>query len=79
MSTTIRVNEATRDRLSALAAATNRPMIAVLDDAVGALERQRFFEDLNRGYERLRADDDAWVAVVEERRVESGVLRDDAG
>lgn len=54
-------------------------MIAVVDDAVGALERERFFEDLNRGYERLRADDDAWVAVVEERRVESAVLRGDAG
>jgi len=77
MSTTIRVNESTRDRISALAVATNRPMLAVVDEALDALERQRFFESFNRGYERLRSDEAAWAEVVEERRVESAASADD--
>lgn len=76
MSTTIRVSEATRDRLAAIAAETDRPMTAVVEDAVDALERRRFFSSLNDGYRRLRADDDAWAEVEAERRLEAGTLRD---
>lgn len=52
-------------------------MTSVVDDAVSALERQRFFDDFNRGYERLRSDDAAWAGVMEERRTESAALDDD--
>lgn len=77
MSTTIRVSESTRDRLSALAAASNQPMVAVVDEALGALERQRFFDALNDGYRRLRDTPEAWQAIEAERAEESPTLADD--
>ncbi len=76
MSTTIRVSEETRDRLASLATSTGRPMTRVLDDAVEALERKVFFEQLNRRYQDLRDDPATWFAIEEERRVEEGALRD---
>jgi predicted transcriptional regulator len=76
MSTTIRVSEQTRDRFAKLADATGRPMTQLLDEAVDALERRVFFDQLGVGYDALRADADAWSEVEAERRVESGALRD---
>lgn len=76
MSTTIRVNESTRDRLSALAAATNQPMTTVVDAALEALERQRFFEGFNDGYRRLRDDPGTWAAIEQERDDEAASLTD---
>ena len=63
MSTTIRVSERSRDRLAALSRATGRPMTEVVEDAVDALERRVFFDELNAGFAALRADDDEWSAV----------------
>lgn len=76
MSTTIRVPNRTRDRLAALAAATGRPMTAVVDDALDALERRVFFEALNSRYGELRDDADAWSEIENERRTEEGAVRD---
>lgn len=76
MSTTIRVPNRTRDRLAALAAATGRPMTAVVDDALDALERRVFFESLNERYTELREDEAEWAAIEEERAVEEGAVRD---
>ena len=76
MSTTIRVSEATRDRLASLADSTGRPMTKVLDDAIDALERRVFFDRFNRRYEELRDDVDAWAAIESERRVEEGAAGD---
>lgn len=76
MSTTIRVNESTHDRLSALATATHQPMTAVVDEALEALEHQRFFESFNDDYRRLRDDPETWAAVEEERVNEAGTLAD---
>ena len=79
MSTTIRVSEETRDRLASLANATGRPMTRILDDAVEALERNLFFETLNRRYEELRADPEAWAEIEQERRAEEGAVGDTSG
>lgn len=76
MSTTIRVSESTRDRLSALARASNQPMTTVVDEALEALERQRFFEAFNNGYQQLRDDPEAWATIEEERDVEAATLKD---
>ncbi|MFZ2052527.1 MAG: hypothetical protein WB698_16125 [Solirubrobacteraceae bacterium] len=76
MSTTIRVSEPTRDRFARLAQATGRPMSQLVDEAADALERRVFFDELSTRYEMLRADRDAWNEVEDERRVESGALRD---
>jgi predicted transcriptional regulator len=67
MSTTIRVSEATRERILALARATGRPMTEVLAEAVEALERRIFFDAFNRRYEELRADPESWEAIQAER------------
>jgi predicted transcriptional regulator len=76
MSTTIRVSEETRDRLASLATATGRPMTRVLDDAVEALERKLFFDQLNARFRELRHDSAAWSEIEQERRVEEGELGD---
>lgn len=76
MSTTIRVSEATRDRLAAIATAEDRPMTSVLDDAVDALERRRFFADFNARYRELRADPEAWASIEQERGFEAAALSD---
>jgi predicted transcriptional regulator len=76
MSTTIRVSDATRDRFAALAKTTGRPMTDLLDQAVCALERDLFFNSLERCYEALREDDNAWTEIIAERRLEVNVLRD---
>ena len=76
MSTTIRVSAQTRDRFAKLADATGRPMTQLLDEAVDALERKVFFDQLSSGYEALRDDPSAWAEVEAERRAERGALRD---
>lgn len=76
MSTTIRVSERTRDRFAELSQATGRPMTELLDEAVDALERRVFFDQLAAGYDALRSDPTAWAELEGERALESGSLRD---
>jgi hypothetical protein len=76
MSTTIRVSEPTRDRFARLAQATGRPMSQLVDEAVDALERRVFFDQLSARYEVLRDDPGAWSEIEAERAAESGTLRD---
>ncbi len=76
MSTTIRVSEETRDRLSALARSTGSPMTKVVDDAVDALERRVFFDRLNARYAELNADPAALAEIEAERSLEDSTLRD---
>ena len=76
MSTTIRVNEHTRDRFARLAHDTGRPMSQLVDEAAEALERRLFFEKLSSRFETLRADPKAWAEVEAERATESGALAD---
>jgi hypothetical protein len=54
-------------------------MTRILDDAVEALERNLFFETLNRRYEELRADPEAWAEIEQERRAEEGAVGDTSG
>ena len=67
---------ADRDRFARLAQATGRPMSQLVDEAADALERRVFFDQLSARYEMLRDDSDAWETIEDERRVESGALRD---
>lgn len=76
VSTTIRVSQGTRDRFARLADATGRPMTQLVDEAVDALERRVFFDQLTAGYDALREDADAWAEVERERSTENGTLRD---
>ncbi len=76
MSTTIRVNEKTRDRFAALAKATGRPMTELLEEAADALERRLFFDRLGTRYEELRRDHETWGEIEAERARESPSLGD---
>lgn len=51
-------------------------MNTVVEDALDALERRRFFAVFNSRYGELRQDVEAWRGVEDERAVEAGSLRD---
>lgn len=76
MSTTIRVADATKRRVRALAEVTGKQMRAVVEEAVAEYERKVFWEQTNARYAELRRDRDEWAQVEAERDGESGVLRD---
>jgi len=76
MSATIRVTDEARQRIARLAAEDERPMTAIVDEALDALERRRFFEQYNRRYAELADDEAAWAEIVDERTVEAGAITD---
>jgi len=51
-------------------------MLALLDEAVESLRRQRFLEQVNAAYGALRADARGWEAVENERRAWDVTLPD---
>ncbi len=74
--TTVRVSTETRDRLRALADLAGKPMHQVVDEALAAYRRERFFAELDAGYAALRADPSAWSEVLGERAEMEGALGD---
>ncbi len=76
MSTTIRVEDATKRRVKELAEATGMKMQAVVEEAVAEYERKVFWESTNTRYAELREDRAEWSGILDERRGESGALRD---
>ena len=64
---TTRISTAAQGILRELSRAEGKPMLALLDEAVEALRRQRFLEQVNAAYADLRADPPAWEAVLAER------------
>jgi mRNA interferase MazF len=73
---TIRISDAARGTLRELARAEGKSMLALLDEAVEALRRQRFLEQVNAAYAALRDDPRAWEGIQAERR-EWDVTTDD--
>lgn len=76
MSTTIRVEDATKRRVRELAEATGMKMQAVVEEAVAEYERKVFWERTNARYAELREDRAEWTRISGEREGESGALRD---
>jgi hypothetical protein len=74
--TTVRISQAARDTLRQMAQVSGKPMQALLDEAVEALRRKRFFEGVDSAYASLRGDAKAWEAVEKERRPWDGTLLD---
>ena len=64
---TTRISASAHGILREMSKAEGRPMLALLDEAVEALRRQKFLEQLNAAYATLRADPGAWGAVEDER------------
>jgi hypothetical protein len=74
--TTVRINDSTREILREMARIEGRSMQALLAEAVEAMRRKRFLEQLNAAYSSLRRDAKAWAAVERERREWDGTLLD---
>ena len=75
MSTTIRVSEGTRRKLRVLSEATGQPLTVVVDLAVEALRRERFFDEMDAAYAALR-ESDVWEEVSAERSAWEATLGD---
>lgn len=73
---TMRISAAAHGILQELSKAEGKPMLALLDEAVEALRRQRFLEQLNAAYAILRADPRTWEAIEDERRAWDATLPD---
>jgi hypothetical protein len=73
---TTRISASAHGILRDMSKAEGRPMLALLDEAVEALRRQRFLEQVNDAYASLRADPRAWEAIERERRVWNLTLHD---
>ena len=73
---TTRISAAAHGILRQLAKAEGKSILALLDEAVEALRRQRFLEQVNAAYAILRADPVTWAAVERERRAWDATLGD---
>lgn len=73
---TIRISDAARDALRGLARAEGKSMLALVDEAVEALRRQRFLEQVNAAYAVLREDRAAWSDIERERGAWDTALTD---
>lgn len=73
---TTRISATAHGILREMSRAEGKPMLALLDEAVEALRRQRFLEQLNAAYAGLRADPHAWEAIEAERRAWDATLAD---
>ena len=73
---TIRISDTAHGTLQEMSRAEGKPMAALLDEAVEALRRQRFLEQVNAAYAALRSDARAWDAIEQERREWDATLPD---
>ena len=73
---TVRISDSAHGTLRAMSRAEGKPMLALIDEAVETLRRQRFLEELNAAYGKLRADRRDWEAVESERRSWDATLQD---
>jgi len=60
--TMVRLSAGAKARLQKLAAETGCSLTETVERAIDCFERKVFFDRLNRGYEELRADPEAWAA-----------------
>ena len=72
----IRITPRSKATLRDLAEREGKPMQAVLDDAIEYYQRDKFLNEANAAYARLKADPKAWSEELEERRASDGILMD---
>jgi len=73
---TIRVPEATHQRLRELAEKRGRPIGEVVDEAARRLEEEEFWAELDASYERLYADPETAAELKAEQALWDGTLMD---
>lgn len=67
MTTTVRIETQTRDKLKLLSKLEKKPMHVILDQAIEDYRRKNFLEEANRAYASLKEDSKAWQAEQKER------------
>jgi predicted DNA-binding protein len=65
----IRVSAQGRETLRELARKEGRPMAAVLEKAIERYRRQKFLEEANASYARLKANPGKWKEETAERKL----------
>jgi predicted transcriptional regulator len=76
VSTTIRISDSTKARIDSLAAQSGLQIQALVDVAIAQYERAAFFDEMNRRFSELRADEPAWKHLQAERVELDGALAD---
>ena len=66
--TTIRISESSRKMLYDLARQDNKPLQAIVEQAIESYRRKRFMEGLSDDFASLRNNPENWQAEVEERK-----------
>jgi predicted transcriptional regulator len=72
----ISVDQDTHDELKRLAGERSQSPGEVVRDAIEALKRDMFFEEMKRSYGRIREDDETWKAYSSEIAEGEGTLED---
>jgi hypothetical protein len=73
---TTRISPAAHRTLREMSKAEGKPISGLLDEAVEALRRLRFLEQVNAAYSALRADAQAWEGIERERQAWDVTLPD---
>lgn len=74
--TTVRIDEGSRQALRSLAKQTKQSMSAVVAEALECYRRKVIMAQINADYARLREDKQAWAEELLERAEWDGVLAD---
>ena len=72
--TTVRIDETTRDKL--IANNESKPMHVILERAIEDYRRKSFVEDANNAYAALRQNPKAWAEEQKERAQWDATLKD---
>jgi hypothetical protein len=72
----IRISPRAKATLRELAKRERKPMQAILDEAIDHYQREKFLDDVNAAYARLKTDPKAWNEELAERQVWDGTLMD---
>lgn len=72
----IRISPHSKTVLRTLAKQEGRPMQAVLDQAIEHYQREKFLDEVNIAYDKLRSDLKAWKEEKTERALWDKTLND---
>jgi predicted CopG family antitoxin len=76
MTMTVRISDRAHATLRDLAQRRDESMAQVLERLIEDERRSRLLEDANEAYAALRAEPQAWAAVIEERAAWDATLAD---
>ena len=73
---TVRIAAADHAALNEMARSSNKPMSAILSEAIQGLWRTQLLRQTNEAYLRLKQDPAAWEEETEQRRIWDNTLAD---